>query len=117
MQAAYASGVLHLVTRSFYFERRDYLKALFVASILILLYSGYYDLVPSWGPYSFLTGPLRGVTPAQYLILGAWTAVVIFATAFLIRRVYGFKKGEIRWASLLLLTAGIFLPVLAFAEG
>jgi hypothetical protein len=117
VQAAYASGVLHLVTRSFYFDRRDYLKALFVASVLIFLYSGYYILVPYWGPYTFLTGPLRGVAPVEYLILGLWTAVVILATSLLIRRIYGFKRGEIRWGALLLITAGIFLPVLAFAEG
>ncbi|HUI86799.1 MAG TPA: hypothetical protein VLY21_06565 [Nitrososphaerales archaeon] len=117
IQVSYAAGVLHLVTRSFYPDRHDFLKALFVGSVLVLMYSIYYTLVPNWGPYTFLTGPLRDVPAIQYVVLGVWTAVVIAATALLIRRVYGFKKGDIRWRVLLLLTGGIFLIVLAFAEG
>ena len=117
VQVLYSTGVLHLVTRSFYFERRDFLKAFFVSSILVLLYSGYYTLVPSWGPYTFLTGAFRGVPAAVYLILALWTAVVIVATTILIHRVYRFKKGELRWRVLVLVAASLFIVVMAFAEG
>jgi hypothetical protein len=88
-----------------------------VSSILVLLYSGYYTLVPSWGPYTFLTGAFRGVPAVVYLILALWTAVVIVATTILIQRVYRFKKGELRWKVLVLVAASLFVVVMAFAEG
>ncbi len=117
IQVLYASGVLHLVTRSFYFERRDFLKAFFASSAVVFLYSVFYTIVPSWGPYTFLTGTFRDVAGAVYLELAVWTAIILASTVLLVRRVYAFEKGEIRWSMLLLLAGSIFLVVMAFAVG
>ncbi len=117
IQILYASGILHLVTRSFYFERRDFLKAFFTGSVAVFLFSVFYTLVPSWGPYTFLTGPFRGVAASAYGVLAGWTAITIVSTALLVKRVYGFRNGEIRWTMLFLLSGSIFLVVMAFAEG
>jgi hypothetical protein len=117
VQVLFASGVLHLVIRSFYFERRDFLKAFFTASVLTTLYSVYYVLVPSWGPYTFLTGSFRGVDASTYLVLTGWTVLIILVTALVIRWIYGFEKGKIRWRTLLLISGILFSLVLAFAEG
>jgi hypothetical protein len=117
IQVSYSAGLLHLVTRSFYFAKRDFLRAFFASSILVLLYSGYYVLVPSWGPYTFLTGAFRGVSSEVYVVLSLWTALIVVATTLLIRRVYRFKKGEIRWSVLVLVASSLFLIVMAFAEG
>jgi hypothetical protein len=117
VQVLFSSGVLHLTMRGFYPAKRDYLKAFFVGSVLVALYSVYYALVPSYGPYTFMTGPYRGVAASNYLMLAVWTALIILTTTFLIKRVYGFKKGEIRWTMLVLLSGSLFLLALAFAEG
>jgi hypothetical protein len=117
IQLFYAAGILHLVTRSFYFEKRDFLKALFVASFLILLFSGFYTLVPHWGPYTFLTGSFRGVPPDTYALLAGWLAILLGTTTLLVWKVYGFRKGEIRPTILLLLISSMFLIVMAFAVG
>jgi hypothetical protein len=117
VQVLYASGLLHLVTRSFYSERRDFLKAFLAGSVAVFLFSGFYILVPSWGPYTFLTGSFRGVATSAYVELVVWMAVIIASTALFVRRIYGFKKGEIRWSMLVLLAGSIFLLVMAFAEG
>jgi hypothetical protein len=117
IQVLFSSGILHLVMRGFYSERRDFQKAFFAGSVLVGLYSVYYVLDPSWGPYTFLTGSFRGVPASAYIVLGAWTACVILAITVLIRRMFGFKKGDIRWRTLILLSGSLFLVVLAFAEG
>ena len=69
IQVVYAAGVLHLVVRSFFFEKRDFLKAFFISSCVVLLFSVYYTLVPTWGPYTFLTGSFRGVSTTTYAVL------------------------------------------------
>lgn len=117
IQVVYAAGVLHLVIRSFYLERRDFLKAFFISSFLVFLFSVYYTLVPTWGPYSFLTGWYRGVTLATYGILALWTGVILFVTSMLIWRLYHFRYGEVRRTMVLLVAGAIFISVMAFATG
>jgi len=116
VQALYVSGVLHLVTRAFYSEKRDFLKALFVSSLLVLLYSIFYTIFPSWGPYLYIVGTFRGTSALDYATLFAWTAVTIASTAYAIKVIYGFKKGEIRTSMLLLISAALLTLVLAMAD-
>jgi hypothetical protein len=117
IQALFSSGLLHITTRAFYPDRRDFLKALFTTSLLTALFSVYYDLVPSWGPYTFLTGAFRGVPGTTYVILGLWTAFSVLTTALVIWRIYRFRSGEIRKDALILLSGCLFILVMAFAEG
>lgn len=117
IQLLYISGVLHLVMRAFYPDRRDLLKSFFVASVVVFLYSLFYVLIPGWGPFYFITGPFLHVSAANYAELLGWTGAVVAATTVAIRQVFGFKKGQVR-TSMLVLTAGtLFLLALAFAEG
>jgi hypothetical protein len=117
IQVLFSSGVLHLTMRAFYPEKRDYLKSFFVGSVLVALFSVYYTLVPSYGPYTILTGWYRGVGATDYLMLAGWTALMILTTTLLIRRIFRFTKGEIRWTMLVLISGTLFLLALAFAEG
>lgn len=116
VQALYVSGLLHLVTRAFYAEKRDFVKALFVSSVEVLLYSVYYTIYPSWGPYLIIVGTFRGTSAASYLVLLGWTAVIVGVIAIVINGVYGFKKGEIRRSILVLLSAALLGLVLALAD-
>lgn len=115
-QTIYTSGVLHLVIRSFFFDKRDYLKALFVSSVVVLFYSVFYTIFPTWGPYLYIVGTFRGVSALGYMVLAGWTAFIIIGTALLIRRMYGFKKGQVRWSMLILLSAAMLTLVLAMAD-
>ena len=115
-QVIYTAGVLHLVVRSFYFERRDFLKAFFAASVEVLFYSVFYTFYPSWGPYLYIVGPFRDTPIGSYLILLAWTAFAILAMAYLVKRLYAFKKGEIRVSMLILISAAMLTLVLAMAD-
>lgn len=117
IQALYAAGVLHLVTRSFFFEKRDFLKALFISSCVVLLYSAYYTLVPTWGPYTFLTGSFRGVPATTYAELAIWTALLLTATSLLIWKLYDFKRGEVRRTMVVLVSGSLLILVMAFATG
>ncbi|HXW37780.1 MAG TPA: hypothetical protein VEJ36_07770 [Nitrososphaerales archaeon] len=117
VQLLYVAGVLHLVMRSFYFERRDFLKAFYVSATMVFMFSVYYVLFPSWGPYYFITGPLLHIPSTDYLVLGSWTAVIVAFTTVNVRKAFGFKKGEVRWSMLILLSGALFLLALAFAEG
>ncbi len=115
-QTLYVAGVVHLVTRAFYLDRRDFIKALFVSSVVVLLYSVYYTIFPHWGPYLYVVGSFRGTTALDYAILTLWTAVDLVVTALVIRRAYGFKKGEIRSSMLILIAAALLTLVLAMAD-
>ena len=117
IQLLYISGVLHLVMRAFYPDRRDLLKSFFVASIVVFLYSLMYVLIPDWGPYYFVTGPFLHIPLADYVELLGWTGIIVASTTLAIRQTFGFKHGQVR-LSMLILTAGtLFLLALAFAEG
>ncbi len=115
VQILYSAGVLHLVTRSFFFEKRDFLKAYFCASLLVLMYSFFYTLFPYWGPYLFLVGSFRGTTASGYVQLSAWTAVLIVSISLAIRKVYGLER-QVRWPVIFLLSGALFTLVLALAD-
>jgi|SRR5271157_3256560 len=74
--------------------KKDVLKANFVASVQILLFSVLYIFFPSYGPYTYVVYfmPKESFAPFSYPLLVAWTLAVIFATALLTRRIFGLEK-------------------------
>jgi hypothetical protein len=116
IQLLYSAGILHLVTRAFFFDKRDFVKAFFSSSVLVLMFSFFYLLVPSWGPYLFLVGPLRDTPSSDYVLLAGWLAVTLLASSAIITAVYGLR-GKVKWPLALFLSGSMFLIVLAFAEG
>lgn len=73
---------------------KDALKAYLVASVQILLFSAYYILFPHYGPYTYVVYFMPGESFGRfaYLILVAWTLVIVLATTFVIG--WAFKLGK-----------------------
>lgn len=71
-------------------EQRDALKAYFVASFQILLFSVYYVIFPYHGPYTFVIYfmPGQDFGAWAYPILVVWTLVIVLGTYFVTQRVF-----------------------------
>jgi hypothetical protein len=114
-QTLFTAGDMHLVTRGFYPQKHDFQKAYLCGALVVFLYSIFYTFFPSWGAYLYIVGPFLGTSWTDYLVLVAWTAVVILATSVFIRWIYGLR-GLIRWPVLLLLSGAMLVMVLALAD-
>jgi hypothetical protein len=68
----------------------DALKAYLVASVEVFLFSLYYVIFPTWGPYTFVVyfTPVRVFEPTALPLVILWTIFTILATFALLRRVF-----------------------------
>lgn len=72
-------------------EKKDALRAYFVASFQVLLFSVIYIVFPHYGPYTFVVYFMPGESFGRfaYLILVAWVLAVVFATTELSTWAFG----------------------------
>lgn len=94
-QTLFATWLTHLAIATVAPEKKDALKAYFVASAQIMLFSAFYVFFPSYGPYAFVVYfmPDQSFSPASYLILVIWTVTIILGTYLLIKRVFRLENG------------------------
>jgi len=71
--------------------KSDALKAYFVTSVEVFLFSMYYVFFPFYGPYTFVTyfTPSNSFGATAYPILVFWTVATILVTFMLLKRVFG----------------------------
>ena len=71
-------------------DKSDALKAYFVASVQIFLFSIFYVLFPNYGPYTYIIYFMPNVNfgPSSYPVLLIWTLTIILVTYALTRRVF-----------------------------
>ncbi len=116
-QTLSATWLMHIAIATVAPSKKDALKAYFVASVQILLFSVYYVLFPHYGPYTFIVYfmPGQNFAPTSYPILVVWTMVTILGTYLLIRRAFRLENsshfGPVRRLLLATATLGIIMVI------
>jgi hypothetical protein len=90
-----------------------------VSSVEVLLYSVYYKLFPYYGAYVYIVYfmPGESFAPFSYPIVVAWTLVVIFATALVMRRTFKLENDpRIGTVKIIVLAATTLAVILAMAD-
>ena len=100
-------------------DKRDALKAYFVASFQILLFSGYYVIFPYYGPYTYVVYFMPGESfgSLAYPILIAWTLAIIVGTYLLTEWAFRIENdSHFGRKRKLLLAAGALALILVMAS-
>ncbi len=95
---------LHASTALFN-AKKDFLKAIFISSLLTFLFSLTYVIFPFYGPFYYIVFAVGGpwyALPVEIL----WSAITVSTGALLIRKFYGLNL-KISYAISLLVVAGI----------
>ena len=100
-------------------EKRDALKAYFVAAFQILLFSGYYVLFPYYGPYVYIVYWMPGQSFGEfaYLTIVAWTLAIILGTYAVTR--WAFRANppdQLSTVKRLLLASGALAMIMVIAS-
>jgi hypothetical protein len=105
-QTLFTTWLLHIAVTIVAASKRDALKAYFVASVQVFLFSIFYIFFPQYGPYTFIVYfmPNQNFIPYSYPVIIVWTAFAILATFFMIKRVFRLQNSSSfgRWRRLLL---------------
>jgi hypothetical protein len=118
-QTLFATWLTHVSITNVTPERKDALKAYFVASFEILLFSAFYLLFPNYGPYTFIVYfmPNSNFGPASYPVLVVWTLATVLATYVLIRWIFKLEDGtRFGTTKRLLLAAAMLALVMVMAS-
>lgn len=99
-------------------EKRDALKAYFVASFQVLLFSGYYVIFPYYGPYTYIVYFMPGQSfgPFAYPILVGWTLAIVAGTYLLTRWTFGFGSSGFGTKKRLLLASSALAMIMVMAS-
>lgn len=99
-------------------EKRDALKAYFVASFQILLFSLYYVIFPYYGPYAYIVYfmPDQSFGRLAYPILIAWTLVIVAGTYLLTKWAFGLGDSGFGAKRRLLLASGALAMIMVMAS-
>lgn len=100
-------------------EKRDALKAYFVVSFEILMFSFYYVIFPYYGPYTFIVYfmPSEAFSRFAYPVLVAWTLTIVLGTYLLMQRTFRIQNTpRLGTARKLLLVAGVLAVILVTAS-
>lgn len=100
-------------------EKRDALKAYFVASLQVLLFSLIYVVFPFYGPYTFVIYFMPGESfgPLAYPILVLWVFAVVLVTAKAATWAFGLRNdARFRLPKMLLLSATTLAIILVAAS-
>ncbi|KHO47381.1 MAG: hypothetical protein QT00_C0002G0031 [archaeon GW2011_AR5] len=91
-------------------SKENYLKSLFVASLITLLFAFTYVIYPFYGPFYYIVFSAGGLSPV--IIAGeiAWTAIMVVAGTLLISRMNKLRTSH---ALLVTVIAIIFITVAA----
>ncbi len=118
-QTLFATWLLHVSITTVAPDKKDALKAYFVSSVLVFLFSLYYLFFPSYGPYTFVVYFARSPDfgPTSYPILVAWTTAIVVGIFLLIKRTFRLENdahfGIVR---MLLLAATMLTIVMVMAS-
>ena len=118
-QTLFATWITHMVVGAAAPEKKDALKAYFVAAVEIFLFSVFYAFFPYYGPYTFIVYFMPGASfgPDCFPLLVGWTLVTIVGSALLTRRTFGLPSDE-RFGTLrnLLFAAAILALIMVTAS-
>lgn len=94
-QTLFATWLTHVAIAMVAPGRKDALKAYFVASAQIMLFSFFYVMFPYYGPYTFVVYLMPGQSfgSASYPILVVWTVAIVVAGSLLFRRAFRLQNG------------------------
>jgi hypothetical protein len=118
-QTLFTTWLAHIAVNTGAPGKGDALKAYFVASVEVFLFSLYYVIFPSHGPYLFVVyfTPANTFGPLALPIVIAWTVLTILLTFVLLRRVFRLeatpKFGPVR---MLLLVATMLAMMMVTAS-
>jgi hypothetical protein len=118
-QSLFATWVNHVAIGSSTPEKKDALRAYFVASIQILLFSLYYAMFPYYGPYTFVVYFMPGQSffPGAYFVLVAWTLAIVLGSAVLIREIFGLRgDGRMGAVRSILMAAAVLALIMVTAS-
>lgn len=89
-QTLFTTWFAHIAVKTGAPGKGDALKAYFVASIEVFLFSLYYLIFPFHGPYTFVVffTPANTFGPTALPIVILWTVFTILVTFVLLRRVF-----------------------------
>ncbi|MFH1630605.1 MAG: hypothetical protein ABIA21_00065 [Candidatus Aenigmatarchaeota archaeon] len=110
VQTLVASSLIHLITIVRANEKRDYLKALTISSVLVFMFSLAYLIFPAVGPFHYMIFPVT-LGPSVLLIEAALTLLTIFLVTLLIRKSYSMS-----WRLSLLTAAFLLAMIMAIAS-
>lgn len=109
------SGIIHTVIKAVAPEKKDFLKAFFVSSVLVFLFSVLYVVFPFYGPFLYIVRSIGSFDVPTYLFLALWTSFSIFLTNHLMRKMYSLGK-SLAWKKTLLITAFLFAMTMSMAS-
>ncbi|MDA4127324.1 MAG: hypothetical protein OK452_09030 [Thaumarchaeota archaeon] len=118
-QTLFTTWLAHIAVTTAAQGKGDALRAYFVASVEVFLFSLYYVIFPTHGPYLFVVYFTSANTfgPLALPIVIAWTVFTIFVTFVLLRRVFRLeatpKFGPVR---MLLLAATMLAMMMVTAS-
>jgi hypothetical protein len=118
-QTLFTTWLAHVAVSTAAPGKGDALKAYLVSSVEVFLFSLYYVIFPTWGPYTFVVyfTPVHVFGPAALPIVIIWTIFTILVTYALLRRVFRIeptpKFGPVR---MLLLAATMLAMMLVTAS-
>jgi len=118
-QTLFTTWLAHISVSSGAPGKGDALRSYLVASVEVFLFSIYYVLIPTYGPYTFVVyfTPIHTFAPYAYPIVIVWTVLTILVTYELLRRVFLLeatpKFGPVR---MLLLAATMLAMMLVTAS-
>ena len=113
-QTLFTTWLAHISVNTTAPGKGDALRAYLVASVEVFLFSIYYIIFPSYGPYTFVVffTPGNAFGPTALPIVIGWTVFTIFVTFLLLVRVFRLeatpKFGPVR----MLLLAATMLAIM-----
>ena len=121
-QILFNTYLLHVSIKAGEEGRQDLIKAFFVSSVQVFLFSLFYAFHPFYGPYTFIvyfTPGQGGQNFPSYSIplFSLWVMVIIGVTTFLIRKVFDLKDHpSIGTKRILILSATMLGVILSMAS-
>ena len=118
-QTLFTTWLAHISVNTGAPGKGDALRAYFVASVEVFLFTIYYVIFPFHGPYTFIVyfTPANTFGPSALPIVIGWTVFTILATLVLLRRVFRLettqKFGPVR---MLLLAATMLAMMMVTAS-
>ena len=118
-QTFFVTYFMHVTIKAIDQKMRDLVKAYFIASVEIFLFSLLYSFFPDYGPYTFVVYFMPGESfPLySYPLLVFWTMITVLATSLIIERMFHLVETKhIGPKRLLILAATMLAAIIAMAS-
>ncbi|MGI0078247.1 MAG: hypothetical protein ACRECH_01335 [Nitrososphaerales archaeon] len=118
-QTLFVTYFLHATIKAIDQKKRDLLKAYFVSSVEIFLFSLLYVFFPYYGPYTYVVYfmPGENFPLLSYPLLVFWTMITILATSLMIEREFHLVQNRhIGPKRLFILGATMLAAIIAMAS-